>query len=102
MAYAASKAALNTLTKSLARALAPDIRVNAILPGLVQTRFANWPASTFEVGSAGTPLKRLPTVEEIASLALYLIADATCTTGEAVVIDGGLAHLGTVQLHTGR
>ena len=44
IAYAASKGAMITMSKSLARALAPDIRVNAIAPGFVRTRFANWPA----------------------------------------------------------
>ena len=76
MAYAASKAAIVTMTKSLARALAPDIRVNVIAPGLVRTRFANWPAATFDAGESATPLKRLPGVEEIANLALFLAAEA--------------------------
>jgi 3-oxoacyl-[acyl-carrier protein] reductase len=102
MAYAASKAAVSTLTKSLARALAPQIRVNAIAPGLVRTRFASWPAATFDAGEAGTPLKRLPTVDEIARLTLFLVCDATSITGEMMVIDGGLTHLGALQLHAGR
>jgi 3-oxoacyl-[acyl-carrier protein] reductase len=99
IAYAASKGGMLTMTKSLARALAPGIRVNAIAPGFVRTRFANWPASAFEQGEAVTPLKQLATVEEIAALALYLVADATSTTGESIVVDGGLTGLGTVQLH---
>jgi enoyl-[acyl-carrier-protein] reductase (NADH) len=41
----------------------------------------------------------LATVEEIAALALYLVADATSTTGETIVVDGGLTELGTVQMH---
>lgn len=98
MAYAASKAAVATLTKSLARSLAPHIRVNAIAPGLVRTRFANWPSATFDTGEAATPLKRLPSVDEIASLALFLVSEATAITGETIVIDGGLTHLGAVQL----
>jgi len=99
IAYAASKGAMITMSKSLARALAPDIRVNAIAPGFVRTRFANWPASAFDQGEAVTPLKRLATVEEIAALALYLAADAGSTTGETIVVDGGLTELGTVQMH---
>jgi 3-oxoacyl-[acyl-carrier protein] reductase len=99
IAYAASKGAMITMTKSLARALAPQIRVNAIAPGFVRTRFANWPASAFEQGEAMTPLKRLGTVEEIAALALYLVADAVSTTGETIIVDGGLTELGTIQLH---
>ncbi len=102
IAYAASKGAMITMTKSLARALAPEIRVNAIAPGFVRTRFANWPASAFDQGEAVTPLKHLATVEEIAALALYLVADAGSTTGETIVVDGGLTELGTVQMHTAR
>lgn len=100
IAYAASKGAMITMTKSLARALAPQIRVNAIAPGFVRTRFANWPATAFDQGEAITPLKQLATVEEIAALALYLAADALSTTGETIVVDGGLTELGTVQFHT--
>ncbi len=99
VAYAASKGAVITMTKSLARALAPAIRVNAIAPGFVRTRFANWPSSAFDQGEASTPLKRLATVEEIAALALHLAADARATTGETIVVDGGLTELGTIQLH---
>jgi len=102
VAYAASKGAMITMTKSLARALAPAIRVNAIAPGFVRTRFANWPASAFDQGESATPLKRLATVEEIAALALHLAADARATTGETIVVDGGLTELGTIQLHAAK
>ena len=99
VAYAASKGAMITMTKSLARALAPEIRVNAIAPGFVRTRFASWPASAFDQGEAVTPLGHLATVEEIAALALYLAADAGSVTGETIVVDGGLTELGTHQMH---
>ncbi len=99
IAYAASKGAMITMSKSLARALAPEIRVNAIAPGFVRTRFASWPAAAFDQGEAMTPLKHLATVEEIAALALYLAADAGSMTGETIVVDGGLTELGTIQLH---
>jgi 3-oxoacyl-[acyl-carrier protein] reductase len=102
IAYAASKGAMITMSKSLARALAPAIRVNAIAPGFVRTRFASWPAEAFDQGEAITPLKHLATVEEIAALALYLVADAGSTTGETIVVDGGLTELGTIQMHTAR
>ena len=102
IAYAASKGAMITMTKSLARALAPQIRVNAIAPGFVRTRFANWPAAAFDQGEAVTPLQRLATVEEIAALALYFAADAGSTTGETIVVEGGLTELGTVQMHTAK
>ena len=99
MAYAASKGAMITMNKSMARALAPAIRVNAIAPGFVRTRFANWPQSAFDQGEAMTPLKHLATVEEIAALALHLVAEAKSLTGETIIVDGGLAELGTIQLH---
>ena len=99
MAYAASKGAMITMNKSMARALAPAIRVNAIAPGFVRTRFANWPQSAFDQGEAVTPLKHLATVEEIAALALHLAAEAKSVTGETIIVDGGLAELGTIQLH---
>jgi len=102
IAYAASKGGMITMTKSLARALAPEIRVNAIAPGFVRTRFANWPQQAFDQGEAMTPLKRLATVEEIAALALHLVADAKSVTGETIVVDGGLTELGTIQLHAAR
>ena len=92
--YSASKAAVVNLTKSLARVLAPDIRVNAVAPGLVHTRFAGWPASTFEDGRKSTPLGRIATPEEVAKVALFLAADATAMTGETILVDGGRTRLG--------
>jgi len=94
MAYAASKGAMVTLTKSLARALAPEIRVNAVLPGFVRTRFAGWPASAFDQAEKITPLRRLATVEDVAEATLFFAAHAMGTTGETLVIDGGAATLG--------
>jgi len=92
--YSASKAALVNLTMGLARALAPDIRVNAFAPGMVETRFAGWPPEQFVKSRASTPLERLPSAEEVAQTALYLAADATTVTGETIVIDGGRTRLG--------
>jgi 3-oxoacyl-[acyl-carrier protein] reductase len=97
--YAASKGGMLTMTKSLARALAPDIRVNAIAPGFVRTRFAGWPDAAFDAGEKITPLQHLPTVEDVAKVSLFLAADATAITGETITLDGGLHSLGTVQLH---
>ena len=102
MAYAASKGAMITMTKSLARALAPEIRVNAIAPGFVRTRFANWPPSAFDEGEAMTPLKRLATVEEIGALAVHLAVTARSITGETVAVDGGVAELGAIRLNVSR
>ncbi len=102
MAYAASKGAMITMTKSLARALAPEIRVNAIAPGFVRTRFASWPQSAFDEGESMTPLKRLATVEEIAALALHLAAEAKSITGETITVDGGVAELGAIRMNVNR
>jgi 3-oxoacyl-[acyl-carrier protein] reductase len=92
--YAAAKGAVVTMTMSLARALAPEIRVNAIAPGFVRTEFANWPAEMYEKAVEKIPLRRLPTVEDIANAVLYLVADARSTTGEMLLVDGGITHLG--------
>lgn len=96
MVYAASKAAVLTFTKSLARALAPEIRVNAVAPGFVRTRFANWPSSAFDEGERATPLQRLATTDDIAEAILYL-AGAEALTGETIAVDGGTTHLGARQ-----
>lgn len=93
MAYVASKAGLLGITKSLARALAPEIRVNAIAPGLIRTGFASWTEEHYRPGDAAAPLGRLATVEDVAAAALYL-ATAGGVTGETIVVDSGLYHLG--------
>jgi 3-oxoacyl-[acyl-carrier protein] reductase len=94
MAYAASKGGMVTLTKSLARALAPEIRVNAVLPGFVRTRFAGWPDSVFNETEKITPLRRLGTVEDVARATMFFAVYALGTTGETLVVDGGIAPLG--------
>ena len=90
IAYCAAKAALNTVTMALARALAPDIRVNALAPGLVDTDFirgldADWRAAQI----AKTPLGRLTTPAEIASAALLLADKMPACTGMVLAVDGG-------------
>ena len=72
-----------------ARVLAPDVRVNAIAPGIVETRFAGWPPEHFVRGAAASPLKRNTTADECGELALFLAADATSITGETFRIDSG-------------
>lgn len=95
IAYAASKGGLLTMTKSFARVLAPAVRVNAIAPGFVRTRFAGWPASAFDQGEAITPMKKLPLPEDLGALAVYLASDgAMSITGQTFEMDGGLAALG--------
>jgi 3-oxoacyl-[acyl-carrier protein] reductase len=93
MAYAASKAALTTLTKSLARALAPTVRVNAVAPGLVATGFGGWTEVNWKATAGVTPIGRLPTEAETAEAIVYL-ATADGVTGQTIVMDGGLLTLG--------
>ncbi len=94
MAYAASKGGMVTLTKSLARALAPDVRVNAVLPGFIRTRFAGWPESAFNDAEKITPMRKLATVDDVAAATVFFAAHAMGTTGETLVVDGGMAPLG--------
>jgi len=91
--YAASKAGVLSMTKSLARVLAPEVRVNAVAPGLVHTRFAGWPPETFVDGAAQAPLRRISTPEEVAAAVLFLAADATAMTGETIRVDCGVISL---------
>jgi 3-oxoacyl-[acyl-carrier protein] reductase len=92
--YAASKAGVVTMTKSLARALAPGIRVNVVLPGFVRTRFAGWPKEAFDSAEKITPLRQLASAEDVAEAALFFAAIAKSTTGESLVVDGGMSTLG--------
>jgi NAD(P)-dependent dehydrogenase (short-subunit alcohol dehydrogenase family) len=87
--YAASKAALHHVTKLLALALAPDIRVNAVAPGLVETPMtAHWP-DMLETWNTRAPMRRPAKPEDIADLVAALIAN-DYVTGEIVIADGGL------------
>ena len=93
--YGASKAALTFITKSLARALAPEIRVNAIAPGFVDTKFVNWTPEAIEQLKAQTHLGRPIIPENIADAAVFLAGDSTSTTGQTILVDGGVAALGS-------
>lgn len=92
IAYVASKAALVSLTKSLAVALAPEIRVNAIAPGFVPTRWHAGHENWHDEIIRKTPLGRLAQPEDIARLALVLATDATFVTGQVVLSDGGATY----------
>jgi 3-oxoacyl-[acyl-carrier protein] reductase len=90
IAYGASKAGLINLTKNLARALAPDVRVNAVAPGLVASPWTqDWPEERRQRTLAKTVLGRLIQPAEIAEAMLYLAAGAAMMTGQTLVIDGG-------------
>ena len=88
--YSIAKAGLVGMTRSLARELAPEIRVNAIAPGPIL-----WPddASFDELSRqriiSNTPLKREGEPDDIAKAVYFLIADATYVTGETIRVDGG-------------
>ena len=96
-AYAASKGAMITLSKSLARALAPDIRVNAVCPGYVATRWYRdrMGEAAFQQLNAyierSTPLNIAATAQDVAGAILFFCGDASrLTTGETLLLDAGL------------
>lgn len=96
-AYAVSKGALNTLTIALARNLAPDIRVNAVLPSLIDSGWISRSlgADCFEQITkefkADAPLGRITTPDELAETIGWLATRAPTVTGQLVVVDGGVA-----------
>ncbi len=96
MAYAASKAALNMMTQSLSLVLGPEIRINAIAPGAIQTRWLQGGMSPeqyqqFLVAAADmVPLKMVPTAEQIAEALVWFLEGASAVTGEVLMVDAGL------------
>ncbi len=89
-AYCATKSALVTLTREWSRALAPDVRVNAIAPGLVESDWmCRFEETEFDVGSE-IPLARHGTADEYAECIVFLACAATYMTGQTVIIDGGM------------
>ena len=89
IAYAASKAALNHVTRLLAAALGPDVRVNAVAPGLVDTALtAGW-TDAQELWRTASPMRRAARPEDVADLISALIRNSY-VTGEVVLLDGGL------------
>jgi 3-oxoacyl-[acyl-carrier protein] reductase len=90
MAYGASKAGLISLTKNLARALAPQARVNAVAPGHVDTEWTGaWPAERKRNAIERTLLKRHCTAADIAGAIVFLCADNSMITAQTLVVDGG-------------
>jgi len=88
LAYCVSKAGLSTLTSALARAMAPDVRVNGVAPGA-----ALFPEgedrATIKAITRRIPALRLGTVEEIAATVRFMVCDATYLTGAILNVDGG-------------
>ncbi|AKM29228.1 oxidoreductase [Pandoraea faecigallinarum] len=96
IAYAASKGAVNSLTLSLARSLAPHVRVNAIAPGMVDDGLLRRVLGDDAYGRVvdgmreNAPLKRVSQPAEIAELAWFLAARAPAMTGQVLAIENGL------------
>ena len=93
--YCASKAAVINLTLAFARTLAPEVRVNCVAPGFIDTR---WHAARHDVEdyealkermAQGTPLAKVCSAEDIAQVILSLIERADLVTGQTLVVDGG-------------
>ncbi len=90
VAYCASKAALDAMSKSLGRALAPAVRVVSVAPGLVEGAYMRRldPAWS-EAQRSSTPLERLTTPEEVAAAVYAVAAHLTFSTGCIIPVDGG-------------
>lgn len=93
LVYAATKAGVISLTVSLARALAPEVRVNAIAPGLVDSPWTKpWPEQRKKNSVKRTLLGRMAKPEDIADGAFFLCAGTSFVTAQTLVIDGGLIY----------
>ncbi len=91
MAYGATKAGVISLTKNLARALSPDVRVNAVAPGAVDSSWmVEWTEERKRASAEKALLKRRCQPADIAEVMVYLLAGAAMVTGQTIVVDGGL------------
>jgi NAD(P)-dependent dehydrogenase (short-subunit alcohol dehydrogenase family) len=96
VAYAASKAALNALSLSLARTLAPEVRVNVVAPGYVDTPWqhamlgADKARAAAERYASFVPLKDYARPADVADAVAWLLEGARMVTGEVLFVDGGL------------
>lgn len=90
VAYCASKAAMDSMTRSLARALAPHIRVLSVAPGLVDGEYAkNMDAEWYDAQVQTTPLKRLAMADDVAAACVAAATHLKFTTGNIIHVDGG-------------
>lgn len=90
VAYCASKAALDSMTRSLARALAPSVRVVSVSPGWVLGEYAHqMPPEFIDAQRVATPLDRLATADDVARAVSAVVSDLPFTTGAIISVDGG-------------
>jgi len=90
--YCASKAAINNITVTLARALAPDIRVNAVAPGFIDTRWwadREHADAIKQFAAAAAPLEKVCQAEDVSKVVVDLVT-SDLITGQIVVVDGGM------------
>ena len=99
IAYAASKAALNMMTKSLAHVLGPEIRINSVAPGMIQTRWLKEGMGDeayrkmLQQAKDQLPLQEVATAEDIAEALVWFLEGAKLVTGETLIVDSGI-HIG--------
>ena len=92
IAYCAAKAGIDVMTKALARVLAPEVRILAISPGVVDTSFVPGRGADFSQTVAdATPLKRIGTTEDIAKAIVACVSYLPYSTGHIIQVDGGRA-----------
>ncbi len=90
IAYGASKAGLINLTQNLARALAPNARVNAVAPGHVVTRWTDqWPQARRDYAAEKSLLKKVSQPGDIAAVIAFLCAGTDMITGQTIAVEGG-------------
>lgn len=103
LAYTSSKGAINSLTLAFARTFAPEVRVNAVCPGVIDTRWmrnamgAEAYASFAQRQADMTPLGRVATAEDVAQAIVWFLQDAAFITGELLSIDGGFRLMGGLR-----
>ncbi|MFC7693257.1 SDR family NAD(P)-dependent oxidoreductase [Paeniroseomonas aquatica] len=91
MAYGATKAGVISLTKNLARALSPEVRVNAVAPGAVDSSWMiEWTNEQRASSIDKALLRRRCTTDDLAEVMLFLLAGAAMVTGQTITVDGGL------------
>jgi 3-oxoacyl-[acyl-carrier protein] reductase len=90
IAYCAAKAGIDVMTKSLGRALAPEVRVMGVAPGVVDTNFVPGRGADFNAKTAATtPLRRVATPTDVAEAVLACATSLRFSTGTTVLVDGG-------------